>query len=309
MNAPLALAFTAGIFAVLNPCGFAMLPAYLSTFLVGDMEETAPSANPRWSLHRAVVVSLAVTAGFTGLFAFVGLVVRLLATGIVISVGPWVSMVIGGVLVIVGIASTVGWEPPSLFPRLNRGGQSARPRSMILYGVSYATVSLSCTLPTFLVYVAGTMSARSVVDGLAVFVAYSAGFASLLTALSIGLALARQSIVSRLRKVLPFVQRACGLLLLLAGLYVAYYGWYEIDRLGKPDRVVDWVTGVSFDVQRAASGLGLTRRGWILATPVALVAIWALRGRSRSAPELEQPTGAGVGDETAVTSTADGARN
>ena len=33
IDAPLALAFTAGMVATVNPCGFAMLPAYLSYFL------------------------------------------------------------------------------------------------------------------------------------------------------------------------------------------------------------------------------------------------------------------------------------
>ena len=33
IDAPLALAFTAGMIATVNPCGFAMLPAYLGYFL------------------------------------------------------------------------------------------------------------------------------------------------------------------------------------------------------------------------------------------------------------------------------------
>ena len=32
IDAPLALAFSAGLVATVNPCGFAMLPAYLSYF-------------------------------------------------------------------------------------------------------------------------------------------------------------------------------------------------------------------------------------------------------------------------------------
>ena len=33
IDAPLGLAFAAGLVATINPCGFAMLPAYLSFFL------------------------------------------------------------------------------------------------------------------------------------------------------------------------------------------------------------------------------------------------------------------------------------
>ena len=40
IDAPLALAFTAGMVATVNPCGFAMLPAYLGYFL--GLEGTNP---------------------------------------------------------------------------------------------------------------------------------------------------------------------------------------------------------------------------------------------------------------------------
>ena len=45
IDAPLALAFGAGMLAAVNPCGFAMLPAYLSYFcgLEGSLEEGAGS--------------------------------------------------------------------------------------------------------------------------------------------------------------------------------------------------------------------------------------------------------------------------
>ena len=44
MGADLALAFSAGMVATVNPCGFAMLPAYLSYFL--GLEEPSAAASP-----------------------------------------------------------------------------------------------------------------------------------------------------------------------------------------------------------------------------------------------------------------------
>jgi cytochrome c biogenesis protein CcdA len=44
-DAPLLLALTAGTLAAVNPCGFALLPAYLSLVVVGD--------GPRASVGRA----------------------------------------------------------------------------------------------------------------------------------------------------------------------------------------------------------------------------------------------------------------
>ncbi|MBA2575429.1 MAG: hypothetical protein H0V05_02115 [Euzebyaceae bacterium] len=42
MQVPFALAFTAGLVASVNPCGFAMLPAYLSFLIGSDDRDRGP---------------------------------------------------------------------------------------------------------------------------------------------------------------------------------------------------------------------------------------------------------------------------
>ena len=99
------------------------------------------------------------------------------------------------------------------------------------FGASYATVSLSCTIPAFLVAVASTFEQADAASGLAAFGAYAAGMAAVLATLTVAVALARGALVARLRGVLPHVQKLAGGLLAVAGAYVAYYGYYDI-RLG-----------------------------------------------------------------------------
>jgi len=67
IDVDLALAFTTGMVATVNPCGFAMLPAYLSFFL-GIEDERA-------SISRAFVVGTTVTLGAAVTFAVAGLAV------------------------------------------------------------------------------------------------------------------------------------------------------------------------------------------------------------------------------------------
>ncbi len=91
IDVDLALAFTTGMVATVNPCGFAMLPAYLSFFIgIEDRNED----DPRASVWRALVVGLAVTLGFAATFAVVGLFVSRV-TRSVYDVAPWISLVIG----------------------------------------------------------------------------------------------------------------------------------------------------------------------------------------------------------------------
>ena len=67
---PISIALVAGGLAVINPCGFPLLPAFLSYYLGAD-ERRLPAA-PTGVLQGQLVGGL-VTVGFLGFFALVGL--------------------------------------------------------------------------------------------------------------------------------------------------------------------------------------------------------------------------------------------
>ena len=272
-----AVAFAAGLVAVANPCGFAMLPAYLSFFL--GVEGQGDDA--RAGLSRALAVGLSVSAGFAVTFLVIDQVIRHV-TGNVLDWSPWVSIVIGFGVAALGTALVAGKELRIRLPRLDRGGQDGSFRSMALYGVSYAVVSLGCTLPTFSAYIGATSRTEGYVSSAAMFLAYAAGFTLLLTSLTIGIAVARQGLVRTVRRALPHVQRISGGLLVIAGLYVAYYGWYELRRLGDEDVAVDRVTGWSNDVATFVTDIGPTTLGLVLAIVVAAAALLVATNRRRA---------------------------
>jgi cytochrome c biogenesis protein CcdA len=273
-----AVAFAAGLVAVANPCGFAMLPAYLSFFL--GVEGKGDDA--RAGLSRAIAVGLSVSAGFVATFAVIYAVVRNI-TGSVLDWSPWVSIAIGLAVAVLGLALLAGKELRVDLPRLDRGGQSGGVAQMALYGTSYAIVSLGCTLPTFSAYITATSTRSGWVSAITMFLAYAGGFTLLLTGLTIGIALARQGLLHTVRRLLPHVQRISGGLLVVAGLYVAYYGWYELRRLGEEDRTVDLVTGWSNEVSVWVHDVGPTRLGLVLAVIVAAAAITVATRRRRAA--------------------------
>ncbi len=76
--------------------------------------------------------------------------------------------------------------------------------------MSYALVSLSCTIPLFIAVVSTTFTSANFVSGLATFVAYALGMGVVLVALTVALALARQSLVRSVRRVLPYVYQVSG---------------------------------------------------------------------------------------------------
>ena len=105
--APITLALAARGLSTVNPCGFAMLPAYLALF-VGAGDDQPPSASSRAAL--GLKTGLLVTGGFLVVFAIVGIPLTYGATQIVRGV-PWAGIAVGAILVGVGVATPLGSAP------------------------------------------------------------------------------------------------------------------------------------------------------------------------------------------------------
>jgi cytochrome c biogenesis protein CcdA len=289
IDAPLAVAFGAGMLATVNPCGFAMLPAYLSYFLGVD-EHAEPI-----STLRALGVGAIVSAGFMSLFAVAGALLSWLSIG-VYDIAPWVTLLISLALVVLGIAMLAGWEPIVNLPKLERGGRSRTFVSMYVFGVSYAIASLGCTLPVFVATVSGTVRRHDAVSGLAVYVAYGFGMALVLMLLTVAIAGARSSLVHRLRGILPYVSRLAGGLVLIAGLYVGWYGILELRSQRatgtvESGRAISTVTGWSGSISNWVDRVGAVRLGMIFGLVIAITVFVALLRSPASDPPLAAEPG------------------
>ena len=224
------LAFAAGLVAALNPCGFAMLPAYLLLVVRG---QGSGERRGLAAVGRAAAATVGMALGFlTGFGLFGALTISAAAT--VQRYLPYGTVVIGVVLVALGVWLLSGRELNALTPRSlgPRWAPDVRRRSWLAgmygYGISYAIASLSCTIGPFLAVTAAGFRGGSVLSGVSIYVAYVAGLTLVVGVLAIAAATAGSALADRLRRVLPFVNRISGVLLVLVGLYVAYYGVYEL---------------------------------------------------------------------------------
>src|SRR5262249_23157405 len=96
---------------------------------------------------------------------------------------------------------------------------------------------------------------------------------------------ASSALVHRLRRMLPYVSRISGALLVLVGLYVGYYGRYEVRLLSARVNPSDFVITNAGRVQGVLAGW-VHRHGagpWALAFAVlmagAVAATWYRRAR------------------------------
>lgn len=220
----LAYVFGVGMAAAINPCGFALLPAYLAYYLGLTDDHTGAGSDEPVAL-RATKVALGMTAGFLVVFGVVGLAWSSISS-IVGSRLPWVTVVLGVALVVLGIAMMFGFEPTVALPKPSNGKGDPTLRSMFLFGVSYAVASLSCTIGLF-ISVVGLSSGGSFVSSVAAFMAYALGMGTLVALLTVAVALARTGLVSGFRRIMPYMGRISGALVAIAGAIVAYYGWSE----------------------------------------------------------------------------------
>jgi cytochrome c-type biogenesis protein len=222
---PFGFAFGVGMVAAVNPCGFAMLPAYLSLYL-GAHEEGFDKHPSMSRLLRALLVGATVSSGFVVLFGLAGLVISAGAT-LLLEVMPALGIVIGGVLVLVGIWMLAGRT-------LHVGafewfaGRVGNPRNMsvpgfFLFGLAYGAASLSCTLPAFLAVIGTSIASGSVLAGVGRFFGFGVGMAAVLVTLTLALAFLKQGLVKWLRRAVPYVQLASAILIVLAGAYVISY--------------------------------------------------------------------------------------
>lgn len=279
-----ALALGAGVVAAVNPCGFALLPAYLSLLVLEDQ----PSRT--LAVGRALKATAALTAGFAGVFAVFGLAIAPVAASVQQYL-PGFTVAFGLLLVLAGAWIMSGrrlWSP-----RLSRGG-TARPLtdgpwSMAGFGASYAVASLGCTIAPFLAVVVAAFRAGTIVEGVVLFLLYAAGMGLVVGTAAVAVALSRDGLVRLLRRSGRFLSSVSGSLLILAGGYVAWYGAWEL-RVLHGGAGADPVVGAASDLQQWLAGQvsAVGAPGFTLVLSVLLVLGLLLR-RHRQGTKAKPP--------------------
>ncbi len=239
----LSLAFGAGVLSTLNPCGFALLPAYVSYTIEQQVQATPDRQPGGWShLLRGGLLGLPLAAGFLLVFLLAGGVLAL-GGRLLVHLFPWLAILVGVGLVLLG-----GWslltrralEIPGLGVVAAKVGASssgrqkaaqileaAPPQHALLaawvFGLGYGLSSLGCTLPVFLLVI-GTASTANGVGGAALVLAsYGAGMVLVLLAVALAATQVGDLLRATIFPLLRWVQPLAALLLILAGGYIVFY--------------------------------------------------------------------------------------
>lgn len=231
---PFGFAFVAGMVAAVNPCGFVMLPAYLTIYLrdASDVDDDTSLAGSAKRGSKAVYVSLAMGLGFIALFGTAGLLVSA-SQELVKEALPWIGFTLGILMALIGAYILLGGKIyTGVAQRMADRVGDPRVSSLggyFLFGISYALASLSCTLPIFLSVVTSSFGREGFLSGLIQFVAYAGGMAFLIMIVTIGIALFKSAVLNPLRRSMQYVERVSAVILAVVGAYLVFYWLTEGD--------------------------------------------------------------------------------
>ena len=196
---------------------------------------------------------------------------------------PYVSLVIGVLLIVLGLAMLFGYRLPFTTPKLDVGQRDRSVPSMFVFGIAYAIASLGCTIGPFVGTVLGSVAAEGLATGIIAIAAYGLGMALLVTGLTVTLAMANTALLRVLRSGMAWFEYVAGVFVLLTGLYLTWYWYSSINENYDDDitsKATDWQESLARFVQRNQTTVV------VLACAVIAAAIWlSVAAQRRLEPE------------------------
>jgi len=220
----LGFAFSAGVATFFAPCAYPLLPGYVA-FYLGDTDDSVQL----WGrLRRAAVVGGLASVGFFVVYAALAGVTAAVGTQVLRDIAL-LELVVGGLLVVLGVAMAAGKVTPSaLHVRLPNRERSKS--GFFVFGVVYAVAAAGCTAPVF-VGIAGLALSGGPAGAVLTFAAYAGGMALLMVLVTGLVAAGRDSVVGRLSGNSARIARAAGVLLVVAGLAQVYFFLFRFGGL------------------------------------------------------------------------------
>jgi cytochrome c-type biogenesis protein len=200
--------FTAGVFVLFSPCGYALLPGYISYYLGSEV-----------TIPRALRGGAASTAGLIAIFSFIGLGSSLIG-GLIkpyITLFPVFAAVI---LIILGVLILAEVNLPYL---INIGPSNRKGLTgFFIFGIAYGLAAAGCTAPIFLSILLIAVMGSGTFGGLLTFLVYALGVGFPLIITSVLVASAKQPLISRIRNLTPRLYKLSGVVIILVGFYLIY---------------------------------------------------------------------------------------
>jgi cytochrome c-type biogenesis protein len=216
--ANITFAFSAGMVAFLSPCSFPLLPAYISYYL--GLEETSPRKGKDAAvLKRGILGGVVCAVGAILVLSLIGIGVSAFGGAIEPHI-PKMELIVGAILVIMGMLMLFG--TPLGFRIKMKAGTRRGYTSLFSFGILYALATAGCVAPVFIGVVSRAISS-GFVGGMMIFLFYALGLSLLLIIVTLLIASAKEIMMARLMRAMPYVGKVAAIILIVVGVYLVCY--------------------------------------------------------------------------------------
>ena len=202
--------FAAGASALLSPCGFPMLPGYILYYM-----------GSKASLGKAVPSGIACTLGLVTVFSIIGAMGSILGS-LINPYIPLLELVAGLATIVLGVSMLIEIR----FPSFSLPIKAPKRRGFIglfLYGAVYGLATLGCSAPIFFAILFWAIAGGRLLNGIITFMIYAMGMGLPLILTTILLSMARELTLKRMVKMLPWLHKISGIILIIIGVYLTYF--------------------------------------------------------------------------------------
>ncbi len=202
--------FTAGVFALFSPCGFPMLPGYISYYM-----------GTKTSLGRAIPGGIACTLGLVTIFSIIGALATALG-GLLSVYIPLLEIVAGIFTIFLGIIIMFELKYP-IFGLPIKAPKQKGFIGLFLYGIAYGMATLGCSAPIFFSILSYAIAAGSILQGIVTFIVYAIGMGLPLLIVTVLIVKTKKFILTRIVRLIPLIQKISGMVLVFIGIYLIYF--------------------------------------------------------------------------------------
>jgi cytochrome c-type biogenesis protein len=215
----LVVAFSAGLFSFLSPCVLPLFPSYLS-FITGMSVDRLAGDATAGARTRVLLHSITFIAGFTAVFVSLG--ASFSAAGqFLMGYRDWIR-ILGGALIVVFGLYIAGVLRVGIFGRTKQVQIRSKPAGFIgsfAVGLTFAIGWTPCVGPILGSILTLASNDKTVQQGIALLLAYSAGLGVPFLASSLALG-GFLKFFKQYRPFIPTVERVAGVLLVAVGILV-----------------------------------------------------------------------------------------
>lgn len=205
--------FTSGVFALFSPCGFPMLPGYVSYYIGTNA-----------SLGKAFPGGVACTLGLVTVFSIIGVIADALGSLITYYISL-LELVAGLATIFLGLSMILKIR----IPMFSIPVKAPKRRGLIgiyLYGVTYGMATLACSAPIFFSILSIAIAAGGLLNGILTFTVYAIGMGLPLIIITILLVNTKKMFLKRIMKMMPWIEKLSGIILVSIGVYLIYFYLY-----------------------------------------------------------------------------------